>query len=79
MLKVKVKLRHETLKPQPLAGKLMTSKPLWQFQDFFFSGALSPFLQAERVQQHAAGRSTTAQVGLHSLQMIQGQEVLVLC
>lgn len=42
----------------------------------FFSSALSPFLQAERVQQHAAGRSKAAQVGLHSLQTTQGQEVL---
>lgn len=32
----------------------------------FSSGALSPFLQTERVQQHAAGRSNTAQVGFHS-------------
>lgn len=32
----------------------------------FFSSALSPFLQTERVQPHAAGRSNTAQVGLHS-------------
>lgn len=42
----------------------------------FFSSALSPFLQAERVQQHAAGRSKAAQAGLHSLQTTQGQEVL---
>lgn len=75
MPKVKVKLRHETLKPQPLAGKQVTSKPLWQLQDVF-SG---PFLQAERVQQHTAGKSNTAQVRLHTLQMIEGQEVMVPC
>lgn len=61
--KVKVMLRHEPLKP--LAENLVTSKPLWQFQDVF-SGALSPLLQAERVQQHNLRRSNIAQVGLHS-------------
>lgn len=39
--KVKEKLRHETLKPEPLTEKMVTSKHLWQFQ-VVCSGALSP-------------------------------------
>lgn len=39
--KVKVKFRHETLKPQPLNEKSVTSKPLWRLKAGF-SGALCP-------------------------------------